>query len=373
MILAAWVRTGGTEDGRRRHHQDSRRPSFSRDDGEKSRPTTAQDHTPQRDEDGLAVPADHADTMGRREVQPPAPVHERTGEPRAVPDQEEQDGLEKGYEDQDQDGQISATDQRKEKPPYRISRWRQLAGPNHLRRHRARRGDDRLVDIDWLNRVIGDYSQPWSGPTTSKIKRRRRGFGGAVKYVFLYSPMLPLFIRLVVFAFSVVALGLGGSIQHLTSKSNNPRRSTSAVMAIVVDSIALVYLAYIAYDEFRGKPLGLRSPLAKMRLILLDLVFIVFDAVNLGIAFVGLTNVEGPCKSVEINNVFNGNDGAICRRQKGLAAVLLVALFAWVATFAISVFRSVQSHHDILILYYALLVFPGSDCLADLCLDWSNA
>lgn len=37
-------------------------------------------------------------------------------------------------------------------------------------------------------------------------------------------------------------------------------------MAIVVDAIALVYIIYVTYDEYSGKPLGLRSPKAKIRL-----------------------------------------------------------------------------------------------------------
>ena len=50
----------------------------------------------------------------------------------------------------------------------------------------------------------------------------------------------------------------------------------STIMALVVQSCALVYVIYIAYDEYTGKPLGLREPMSKMRLILLDLLFIIF-------------------------------------------------------------------------------------------------
>jgi hypothetical protein len=113
------------------------------------------------------------------------------------------------------------------------------------------------------------------------------------------------------------------------------------MMAIVVDTIALVYILYITYDEYTGKPLGLRSPKAKMRLILLDLFFIVFDSANLSLAFDALSDVRWSCKDA------NGLDGAaprnrsICVRQRALSSVLLVALVAWIITFSISVLRYV--------------------------------
>lgn len=95
-------------------------------------------------------------------------------------------------------------------------------------------------------------------------------------------------------------------------------------MAIVVDAVALAYLLYITYDEYSGKPLGLRPAKAKMRLIFLDLFFIVFDSANLSLAF---EVIEGGC------------DSRVCNQQKALASVLLIALIAWLLTFSISVMR----------------------------------
>jgi hypothetical protein len=50
------------------------------------------------------------------------------------------------------------------------------------------------------------------------------------------------------------------------SDAYNIEQKASTIMAIVVDAIALMYLIYITYDEYSGKPLGLRSPTAKIRL-----------------------------------------------------------------------------------------------------------
>jgi hypothetical protein len=122
-------------------------------------------------------------------------------------------------------------------------------------------------------------------------------------------------------------------------------------MAIVVDGIALIYLIYITYDEISGKPLGLRSPNTKIRLIMFDLVFIVFDSANLSLAFDTLFDVRWSCRSFETQGVEKGSplsmqtgmtNGPICQRQKALAAFLFLALGAWVLTFTVSVFRVVE-------------------------------
>ena len=90
-------------------------------------------------------------------------------------------------------------------------------------------------------------------------------------------------------------------------------------MAIIVDAVAMVYLLYITYDEYTGKPLGLRPAKAKMRLIFLDLFFIVFDSANLSLAFATIEKVN--C------------DEEICSRHITLASVLLIALIAWLTPF----------------------------------------
>ena len=104
-------------------------------------------------------------------------------------------------------------------------------------------------------------------------------------------------------------------------------------MAIIVDAVALVYILYITYDEYTGKPLGLRSAKSKMRLIFLDLFFIVFDSANLSLAFEALSDNPGSCQSGTQHNL------SICNQQRALASVLMVALIAWLMTFSISVLR----------------------------------
>lgn len=199
---------------------------------------------------------------------------------------------------------------------------------------------------DWLNENHGDYSEPWRGKLEQnedtedplKKKRRREIWFKRFHNTLLESPIVPLIFRLTVWCFSLAALALGGSIQHLSEGFSHPQ-GPSALMAIIVDAVALVYLIYITWDEYTSKPLGLRSPSSKARLILLDIFFIVFDSANLSLAFESLSAVRGSCTLAEVNQEIAPKNDPICGRQKALASVLLIALVAWLTTFAISVLR----------------------------------
>lgn len=133
-------------------------------------------------------------------------------------------------------------------------------------------------------------------------------------------------------------MALGVSIHDLSGNSKISQ-GPSTLIAITVDAVALVYILYITYDEYTGKPLGLRSAKAKMRLIFLDLFFIVFDSANLSLAFSALSDVQGPCQEGELNGILSPRDRRLCQRQTALASVLLIVLIAWLMTFSISVLR----------------------------------
>lgn len=146
-------------------------------------------------------------------------------------------------------------------------------------------------------------------------------------------PLVPLVFRVTVLITSVVALGLSTSVHHLSDKysyAQNP----STTMAIVVDVVAIPYILYITWDEYTGKPLGLRSPKAKIRLVLLDLFFIIFESANLALAFAALTDGNGSCQKG-----VNGTNEIICGRVEALCGILMIALVAWSSTFNVSIFR----------------------------------
>ncbi|KAI9923822.1 hypothetical protein ASPWEDRAFT_498638 [Aspergillus wentii DTO 134E9] len=235
----------------------------------------------------------------------------------------------------------------REVSPRRESRWKTFS--RAIAYPRPDGVEEKLVTPDWMDENHGDYTQPWRGrleqPEDSedplRRKRRREIWFRRFHTTLLRSPIVPLIFRLTVWFFSLTALALGGSIQHLSNKDQHPQ-GPSALMAIVVDAVALVYLVYITFDEYTSKPLGLRSASAKARLILLDIIFIVFDSANLSLAFESLSTVQGSCTLAEVNQEITPKNDKICDRQKALASVLLVALLAWLMTFSVSVLRLVE-------------------------------
>ena len=204
------------------------------------------------------------------------------------------------------------------------------------------------VDEEWMRENMPDLEAPWIGnrkdnqdPDSSKyfrFERKRRAWYIRAQRTVLKSPIIPLIIRMNVFIFSAIALALGASIHHLSDDYNH-LQGPSADMAIIVDAVAIIYILYITWDEYTGKPLGLRSARSKLRLILFDLFFIVFDAANLSLAFEALSDAQGSCTVAGSGNIGSAENDVICHRQQALAAVLLIALIAWLLTFSTSVLR----------------------------------
>ncbi|KAG9242548.1 hypothetical protein BJ878DRAFT_164224 [Calycina marina] len=205
--------------------------------------------------------------------------------------------------------------------------------------------DTRRVDDEFLRQQTPGYEKPWRGDLESSedpdstiagllhSKKKRRTIVARFQAHLLTHPLIPLAFRVTILITSVIAIGLASSIHHLSdnySYAQNP----SATMATVVDSIAIPYTLYITWDEYTGKPLGLRSPKAKIRLVLLDLFFIIFQSANLALAFEVLTERDGSCKIGS-----NGENGVICDRVKALCGILMIGLIAWSLTFNVSIFR----------------------------------
>ena len=205
------------------------------------------------------------------------------------------------------------------------------------------------VAPEWINEHWGSYSQPWlanhtedgdgeGGGRYHAFKRKREVWYKRSQYTILRNPFIPLVFRFVVFTFALIALGIGATIfvktRHLPAEEY--QGGPSAEMAVIVDAIALVYIGYITYDEYFSKPLGLRRARAKVRLILLDLFFIVFQTSNLSLAFESMSSETGACVTGPDNH---NTLPDICARTRALAVVLLISLIAWLMTFSISVLR----------------------------------
>lgn len=253
--------------------------------------------------------------------------------------------------------------------PERSSRWISFARASAYPKEQF---GGEVVDKEWLDHNFTDYSQPWlanhdedddeEGVSRYRaFRRKRQVWYKRAQFTILRNPFIPLAFRLTIITFAVTAIALGATIYAQTGKiarcvgeepdrrdevcvdlvGNAPLayyRDPSALMAIIVDVIAVVYTGYITYDEYFSKPLGLRKARAKIRLVLLDLFFIVFQSANLSLSFESLTVDEGACAVGNGPTTFIRFDN-VCNRQQALSAVLLVSLVAWLMTFSVSVLR----------------------------------
>ncbi|KAJ6256979.1 hypothetical protein Dda_7862 [Drechslerella dactyloides] len=257
--------------------------------------------------------------------------------------------------------QKSVWDNRRENVPvtprsataHEGSRWRNFAEQSSGRPFTAasERKDlevgavwgDEGLSTPWLankGEGEGEDVEDGAGAIFGITARQRQIWYKRFHIVLLNNPMVPLTFRAIIWIVSLFALSFSASIYVLSAR-NHSKQLPSTVLAIVVDAVALVYIIYITYDEYSGKPLGLRSPKAKIRLIMFDLVFIIFDSANLSLAFDTLNDVQQSCSTA--TGLLDGSlANPICSRQRALASFLFLALCAWVSTFTVSVFRLVE-------------------------------
>lgn len=168
--------------------------------------------------------------------------------------------------------------------------------------------------------------------------------------ILLNGPYVPVTLRAINFILSVIALSLACSV-FIKSHTARPAvtQQASTIMALCCQTTALVYLVYITYDEYAGKPLGLRDAKAKIRLIMLDLLFIIFSSANLSLAFNTLYDSLWLCQAdrddfdfISQSSLYIPYNHSICTRQRGLASFIFLSLVSWVITFTISIFRLVE-------------------------------
>jgi len=217
----------------------------------------------------------------------------------------------------------------------------------------------RLVSDAWMDENMPHLTSTWTAAEPEKpsdkpkglwlftAERRSKTFAHITRII-LKNPFVPLVFRLIVLAFTVAALGLGARVFHEANAVNRNgegpcSKRASTYMAIILDSVAVPYIGYITWDEYLSKPLGLRSATAKVSLLLVDLLFIVFYSSNLTLSLDALDDPRWAC--FDHNESLLSNCPAsprVCRSQQGLSGVLVVALMAWLFTFVISVLRVVE-------------------------------
>ncbi|WPK23049.1 hypothetical protein PUMCH_000273 [Australozyma saopauloensis] len=179
------------------------------------------------------------------------------------------------------------------------------------------------------------------------LDEKRKDLAPTLQRIFVQNPLVPLLLRIMMLVFSTCSLALAINIfVNLRKEYDNVPvlQQPGTVFAIVVQSFAIIYIVYVAYDEYSGKPLGLRDPLGKLKLIMLDVFFIIFCSANLSLAFHSLFDTEWVCMAQpELGlSIHTLTVGFLCRRQRALVFFLLLIVFLWLLTFAISIIRVVD-------------------------------
>ncbi|KAK4189255.1 hypothetical protein QBC35DRAFT_148532 [Podospora australis] len=191
-----------------------------------------------------------------------------------------------------------------------------------------------IVDPEVLQKLQPSFDHPMDAPRLLESAGRRRK--NKLLYqrawrVILTHPLVPLAFRLTVLLTSIVALALSAKIFQIENneEETNTSERTQSIVAIVVDTVAVPYIGYMTWDEYTGKPLGLRRATQKISLVLMDLFFIIFKSASTTLAFEALV-------------YHNSLDRQVSEYSQALAAFQTVGLISWSFTFAVNVFRLVQ-------------------------------
>jgi hypothetical protein len=94
--------------------------------------------------------------------------------------------------------------------------------------------------------------------------------------------------------------------------------------------LTTIYLIGVTVDEFMAPPIGLRSPLTKLLLTIVEFLNISFQSAATSFAFT-LSKLSGSC--------YGGSTFAFRQRVRALPWMLLLAGMAWAAVFTVSISR----------------------------------
>ncbi|CCK69509.1 phospholipase D regulator KNAG_0C04060 [Huiozyma naganishii CBS 8797] len=202
-----------------------------------------------------------------------------------------------------------------------------------------------LTKQDWQKQLEFEKKR-WRRYKERKIRKLRP----KVVSLLIHNQYVPLAFRFTIGVVALISLALAVRVfqnSNVTIEVMNRSlpQQPSTIMAICVNSIAVFYTIFIAWDEFTGKPLGLREPLSKLRIILLDLLFIIFTAATLALAFNTKFDDQWVCSSyfpAPDTTDFFPSIPHICRKQKALSSFLFIEVFFWVLAFIGSMIKIVE-------------------------------
>jgi hypothetical protein len=195
--------------------------------------------------------------------------------------------------------------------------------------------ESEVVDVEMLNKLQPNFDKDVNVPTypvDGKRSKRKRTLAVSRRIwkAIIHHPFSPLIFRMTVIITSLIALAISARIYEFESDvETDEAEHSQAIVAVVVDTVAIPYVGYMIWDEYTGKPLGLRPARQKISLILMDLFFIIFKSASTTLAFEALV-------------YHNEAEGLLKELSRGLAAFTLVGLMSWTMTFIVNVFRTVE-------------------------------
>lgn len=194
--------------------------------------------------------------------------------------------------------------------------------------------ESEVVDPEVLDKLQPQFNLPFEKPISqddrASGRRRRRTLWERIWRVILRHPLVPLAFRIIVLLTSIASLAVAARIfRHEDRQDKSSAERTQSIVAIVVDTVAVPYIGYMLWDEYTGKPLGLRRATQKISLILLDLFFIIFKSASTSLAFESLVYHT------------DGRDEVVTALSRALASMMFVGLLAWTMNFMVNIFRTV--------------------------------
>lgn len=240
-------------------------------------------------------------------------------------------------------------DEEKKWKEYLPRLFEQVYKSNDQQEHKTEAGITQLKNQDGMRSQLEYETEKWRKYFDQKVVKWKPHISDFVDN----SRILPLAFRIIILILSLISLGLSVRIfQNSRNYANDTLDSIpqqpSTIMAICVNTIASVYTTYIAQDEFKSAPIGLRNISDKMKLICLDLIFVIFSSANLALAFNTRYDTRWVCSGIYPVDV-NGQITKvyplvpyICRKQKALSAFLFFLLFTWVLCVIFSMIRIIR-------------------------------
>ncbi|KAF3767383.1 hypothetical protein M406DRAFT_288406 [Cryphonectria parasitica EP155] len=194
------------------------------------------------------------------------------------------------------------------------------------------------VDPEKLNELMPGFNDNTPLRFTDDAVRsrsRRAAFHEHAWRILLNHPLVPAILRFSVLLLSIISLALSANLWKLYADAGDRSSNTAGIslrsqwlVAIVVDCVVTPYVFYMTWDEWTGPQFGLRSPMHKVSLTLLDLFFIIFKSASATLAFDSLYLRNNPYGEMA--------------KMKALASFLLLGLIGWIMNFTVNVFRLVQ-------------------------------